>query len=82
MQPAFFCATSFDWARARLRNISDDDACNRLTRLTSSQQHEGRNPRRALRLFILRSKNKIDGTADIEEHRTSPFVVGAGNADT
>jgi hypothetical protein len=27
-------------------------------------------------------KNKPDGTAIMREHRTSPFVVGAGNANT
>ena len=32
--------------------------------------------------FIARSKNKIGGTCDIAEHRTSRFVVGAGNANT
>jgi len=28
--------------------------------------------------FIAHSQNKISGTADIAEHRTSRFVVGAG----
>jgi hypothetical protein len=32
--------------------------------------------------FIGHSQNKPDGTADIAEHRASPFVVGAGNANT
>jgi hypothetical protein len=32
--------------------------------------------------FIAHSQNKVGGTADIAEHRASPFVVGAGNADT
>jgi hypothetical protein len=26
-------------------------------------------------------KTKPDGTTDIAEHRTAPFVVGAGNAN-
>jgi hypothetical protein len=30
--------------------------------------------------FIAHSQNKPDGTANIREHRASPFVVGAGNA--
>jgi hypothetical protein len=33
-------------------------------------------------VFIAGSKNKISGTSDIAEHRTSRFVVGAGNANT
>jgi hypothetical protein len=32
--------------------------------------------------FIAHSQNKSGGTGVIEEHRQSPFVVGAGNADT
>jgi hypothetical protein len=32
--------------------------------------------------FIGHSQNKTGGTADVEEHRASPFVVGAGNANT
>jgi hypothetical protein len=32
--------------------------------------------------FIAHSENKTDGTADIPEHRASPFVVGAGNTNT
>jgi hypothetical protein len=32
--------------------------------------------------FIAHSENKTDGTADIAEHRASPFVVGAGNTNT
>jgi Protein of unknown function (DUF1236) len=32
--------------------------------------------------FIAHSQNKTGGTADIAEHRLSPFVVGAGNANT
>ena len=32
--------------------------------------------------FIAHSQNKADGTADIGEHRASPVVVGAGNANT
>jgi hypothetical protein len=31
--------------------------------------------------FIAHSQNKAGGTADIAEHRASPFVVGAGNAN-
>jgi hypothetical protein len=31
--------------------------------------------------FINRSKNKTGGTGDIAEHHSSPFVVGAGNAN-
>jgi Protein of unknown function (DUF1236) len=31
--------------------------------------------------FIAHSQNKPDGTVDIREHRASPFVVGAGNAN-
>jgi hypothetical protein len=34
------------------------------------------------RIFILYSQNKPDGTAIMREHRTSAFVVGAGNANT
>jgi hypothetical protein len=32
--------------------------------------------------FIWHSQNKPDGTAIMREHRTSAFVVGAGNANT
>jgi len=32
-------------------------------------------------VFIARSKNKSGGTANCAEHDTSPFVVGAGNAN-
>jgi hypothetical protein len=32
--------------------------------------------------FTGHSQNKIDGTAEIAEHRTSHVVVGAGNANT
>jgi hypothetical protein len=32
--------------------------------------------------FIWHSQNKPDGTAIMWEHRTSAFVVGAGNANT
>jgi hypothetical protein len=32
--------------------------------------------------FIAHSQNKTRGTAEIAEHRASPFVVGAGNANT
>jgi hypothetical protein len=32
--------------------------------------------------FTARSQNKLGGTADIAEHRASPVVVGAGNANT
>jgi hypothetical protein len=32
--------------------------------------------------FIAHSQNKAGGTAGIAEHRASPFVVGAGNANT
>jgi hypothetical protein len=32
--------------------------------------------------FSARSSNKSDGTAISAEHRTSPLVVGAGNAST
>jgi hypothetical protein len=32
--------------------------------------------------FSCHSQNKIGGTADSEEHRRSPLVVGAGNAST
>jgi hypothetical protein len=32
--------------------------------------------------FIAHSQNKPGGTAEIGEHRTSAFVVGAGNANT
>jgi hypothetical protein len=35
----------------------------------------------ASRRFIAHSPNKIDGTRDRGEHRPSPVVVGAGNAD-
>src|SRR5882672_490926 len=36
----------------------------------------------ACRVFIAHSQNKSDGTRNILEHRISPFVVGAGNANT
>jgi hypothetical protein len=39
-------------------------------------------PTVAAQLFIARSKNKNAGTGDITEHRPSPFVVAAGNANT
>jgi len=32
--------------------------------------------------FTAHSQNKRGGTADIPEHRASPFVVGAGNEKT
>jgi hypothetical protein len=32
--------------------------------------------------FIVHSPNKVCGTADTQEHRAIPFVVGVGNADT
>jgi hypothetical protein len=32
--------------------------------------------------FISHSQNKVGGTANVPEHRTIPFVVGAGNAET
>jgi hypothetical protein len=32
--------------------------------------------------FTGHSQNKLDGTAEILEHRTSHLVVGAGNANT
>jgi hypothetical protein len=32
--------------------------------------------------FVWYSQNKPDGTAIMREHRTSAFVVGAGNANT
>jgi len=35
----------------------------------------------SLKRFIARSQNKPGGTADRGEHRASPFVVGAGNAN-
>jgi hypothetical protein len=31
--------------------------------------------------FNRHSENKVGGTVDRAEHRRSPFVVGAGNAD-
>jgi hypothetical protein len=34
------------------------------------------------RAFITHSQNKPDGTRNNWEHRPSPFVVGAGNANT
>jgi hypothetical protein len=37
---------------------------------------------RSERSFIAHSQNKVGGTEDIAEHRTSVFVVGAGNANT
>jgi hypothetical protein len=36
----------------------------------------------ATKPFTARSQNKIDGTGYIAEHRASPVVVGAGNANT
>jgi hypothetical protein len=32
--------------------------------------------------FIPHSQNKAGGTANHQEHRALPFVVGVGNADT
>jgi hypothetical protein len=34
------------------------------------------------RPFISHSQNKVGGTANVPEHRTIPFVVGVGNAET
>jgi hypothetical protein len=31
--------------------------------------------------FISRSQNKLDGTANHQEHQAIPFVVRAGNAE-
>jgi hypothetical protein len=36
----------------------------------------------AFKRFIAHSQNKPDGTRNNREHRPSPIVVGAGNANT
>jgi hypothetical protein len=47
-----------------------------------TQIKNGGAPRTSLHRVIAQSQNNPDGTADIEEHPTAAFVVGAGNANT